>query len=482
VERPVDVTEKEQALDFLHGLDQRRYATFKTSMLNGWATKAFDPPDTPNDIYRIAGSWVKSATKIEGGMGTMFFTIEEDAKINKKKNEKLKAPEKKKKAVAVAVAAVAAMATGASAEDGEKKNPKDLLHIECFRCKEPGHYSSSKDCPLHPSKQKAESRAVSSTWQEYEASMCTTVRIEEEEMEEHMVTNAVHIMQGLLPMELLLDNQANISILHPMLLNNIKKVKQKIKVKGVGGTQLIVDMVGHLAGFFEVYASEHTKANVLSFVNIEDLYKITYTHKDLLIVHMLDDKRIEFKQKDKLYVADWVKGHTYATVQENESVYTKEEVRRAKEAYKLVKNSGYPSPNEMLHLLQIRGLPTLGSADLERAYRIYGVHPEYVRGQMTKKKVGGMQVDLGLRSTDKTLRLYTDVMHIEGNVFLITVTDPLNLTLQFKIENESCMSLGVAPQNQLAVLQSRAFEPRIVYTDLHSTFRSMTREFPGGRN
>jgi hypothetical protein len=136
----------------------------------------------------------------------------------------------------------------------------------------------------------------------------------------------------------------------------------------------------------------------------------------------------------------------------------------------------------MLHLLQIRGLPTLGSADLERAYRIYGVHPEYVRGQMTKKKVGGMQVDLGLRSTDKTLRLYTDVMHIEGNVFLITVTDPLNLTLQFKIENESCMSLGVAPQNQLAVLQSRAFEPRIVYTDLHSTFRSMTREFPGGRN
>jgi hypothetical protein len=105
-----------------------------------------------------------------------------------------------------------------------------------------------------------------------------------------------------------------------------------------------------------------------------------------------------------------------------------------------VKNSRYPSPNEMLHLLQdgnIRGLPTLGAADLERAYKIYGVHPEYVRGQMTKKKVGRMQVDLDLCSTDKTLRLYTDVMHIEGNMFLITVTDPLNLTLQFKIENES---------------------------------------------
>jgi hypothetical protein len=98
---------------------------------------------------------------------------------------------------------------------------------------------------------------------------------------------------------------------------------------------------------------------------------------------------------------------------------------------------------------------------------------------MTKKKVGRMQVDLGLRSTDKTLRLYTDIMHIEGNMFLITVMDPLNLTLPFKIENESRMSLGIALQNHIAVLQSRAFEPRIIYTDPHSTFRSMTREFPG---
>jgi hypothetical protein len=73
-------------------------------------------------------------------------------------------------------------------------------------------------------------------------------------------------------MEVLLDNQANMSILHPMLLNNVKKVKQKIKVKGVGGTQLIADMVGHLDGFFEVYASEHSKANV---------------------------KHVEFKRKDK---------------------------------------------------------------------------------------------------------------------------------------------------------------------------------------
>ena len=39
------------------------------------------------------------------------------------------------------------------------------------------------------------------------------------------------------------------------------------------------------------------------------------------------------------------------TARENALVYTKEELRRAKEVYELVRNSGYPSPNEVMHLL-----------------------------------------------------------------------------------------------------------------------------------
>jgi hypothetical protein len=58
---------------------------------------------------------------------------------------------------------------------------------------------------------------------------------------------------------------------------------------------LIVDMVGYLDGFFEVYASEHTKANILSFADIEDLYEIKYTRGDAFVVHMSDDKHVEFK-------------------------------------------------------------------------------------------------------------------------------------------------------------------------------------------
>jgi hypothetical protein len=76
-------------------------------------------------------------------------------------------------------------------------------------------------------------------------------------------------------MEVLLDNQANINMMHPMLLEDVRKSDQKIKVNREGGMQLIIKETGILPEFFDVYASMHTKANVLSFLDIDDKYDIT---------------------------------------------------------------------------------------------------------------------------------------------------------------------------------------------------------------
>jgi hypothetical protein len=178
-------------------------------------------------------------------------------------------------------------------------------------------------------------------------------------------------------------------------------------VKGVGGVQLIADKVGDLEGFFQVYTSEKITANVLCFADVEDKYAITYEAGEAFTVHLADGKTVEFSRRDKLYVADWNTTGlmVHATVKENEQVYTREEVRRAKQAYELERNSGYPSSSEVAHLIHdgnVRGIPaTLSQADVERAYRIYGVHPEYVRGQMMNQKVSRAQIDLSLRSTEK---------------------------------------------------------------------------------
>jgi hypothetical protein len=124
-------------------------------------------------------------------------------------------------------------------------------------------------------------------------------------------------------------------------------------------------------------------------------------------------------------------------------------------------------------------MPLLIKDDLEQAYVIYGTHPEYVQGQMTKKKVGCQKIDVSRKCVTKSQSLYTDIMHIDTKKFLVSATEPLNLTLQSEVENEGKLALRMALQGQLAVLRSKGCIPDIVYTDPQSLFQSMTRNFPG---
>jgi hypothetical protein len=116
--------------------------------------------------------------------------------------------------------------------------------------------------------------------------MYTMVRVEEEDMKEYVVDMAVNATKGISLTQVLLDNQADISVMHPMMLSDVHPAERKIRVSGVGGVQLIVDKVGMLDGFFQVYASEETKANVLSFADVEDKYEITYVRGQMFTVHM----------------------------------------------------------------------------------------------------------------------------------------------------------------------------------------------------
>ncbi len=147
----------------------------------------------------------------------------------------------------------------------------------------------------------------------------------------------------------------------------------------MGGPQLIVDEEGVLDGFFPVYASDKTKANVLSFADVEDLYDITYIRKREFIVHMRD-RDLVFKRRQKLYVADWgTVGIVAVTIQENER---KEEVNRAKLAYEFVQNSGYLSLGEVVHLItdgNIRfpsGVPTWTNGEEDRSKNANRPHIE----------------------------------------------------------------------------------------------------------
>ena len=95
-------------------------------------------------------------------------------------------------------------------------------------------------------------------------------------VKEHVINNTVGKSDEIASTKVLLGNQADISILHPSLLSDVREAEAMIRVKGVGGYQMEVREKGMLKDFFEVYSSSETKANVLSFAEVEDLYPISY--------------------------------------------------------------------------------------------------------------------------------------------------------------------------------------------------------------
>jgi len=229
-----------------------------------------------------------------------------------------------------------------------------------------GHYASQ--CPKRAQVERGnlgEEAGVNATWEvEQVANMFVSIK-------EHFVHNAVGPETGLAMKEVLLDNQADISIMHPSMLSDVREIDSKIKVKGVGGFQMVVKEKGSLKDFFEVYASSETKANVLSFAEVEDKYPISYIPQSGFIVH-LQDRDLHFRRKGKLYVADWNECTVLNTTKTitGTSIYTKEEVKRAKEAQEFIKNSGYPSLSEARHLIidgNIKNSPELTAADFEKA-------------------------------------------------------------------------------------------------------------------
>jgi len=214
------------------------------------------------------------------------------------------------------------------------------------------------------------------TWcEECEGNMYTMVRFEDEQEEnkEYVVDTVVSATKEIALAQVLLDNQADISMMHLMLLSDVRHAKKKIRVCGVGGVQLIVNQIGMLDGFFEVYASEKTKVNVLSFAEVEDKYEISYINAQTFTFHTPEGEDAVFSRQNKLQVSYWCidEGAANAMVRENEQLYTKEEVHRAKQAHKFLKCSSYPLADKAMHLItdgNVHGMPLLIKDDPERVH------------------------------------------------------------------------------------------------------------------
>jgi hypothetical protein len=137
-------------------------------------------------------------------------------------------------------------------KDGERKPTRDLSKIKCYGYSKNGHLTNSHQCLKNIEKEKKKAQEgkdafLNATWcQEKEGGMYATVSCEEE-LTDYVADAVVNMTQKVTLTQVLLDNQADISVIHPMLLEDVRLAERKIRVKGVGGVKLIVDKVGVLA-------------------------------------------------------------------------------------------------------------------------------------------------------------------------------------------------------------------------------------------
>jgi hypothetical protein len=82
---------------------------------------------------------------------------------------------------------------------------------------------------------------------------------------------------------------------------------------------------------------------------------------------------------------------------------------------------------------------------------------------MTRKTVSRAKIQEEIKAENKDQVLYSNVMVIDSQKFLLTVCEPLQLTLQTPGERETVHVLGTALQGQLSTLREREVSPLLSY-------------------
>ena len=136
-----DLGEVSNVMDFFGGLDSARYAHMKETLHNGWSTGDRAVPQTVNEVYTIAATWIKVKAVDRPGHAMMFVTSRVDAPVTKKSGNKLKGSSEAK--------------TEDQKEGGKSKSETadKLANIECFTCHQMGHYSNK--CPREKASDKS---------------------------------------------------------------------------------------------------------------------------------------------------------------------------------------------------------------------------------------------------------------------------------------------------------------------------------------
>ena len=274
--------------------------------------------------------------------------------------------------------------------------------------------------------------------------MCTYSRVDEVLSGSH--TDGVHTFSELIyaappgrftRWTLVLDSGSTISVIREeSLLTNIRRSSTPIRARGIKGT-VIISQVGDLKYFGTVYFCPEMPANILSFDEVAENFRVTFEQDPRRFdVYFGKGNKLCFTSTNRLYLANLgdIDGGAEVfplTVSERESEFTKREVEAARMALRVHERLGFPSDIDIDRLFKSGSLINcpVTFSDVLRARAIYGPSLAALKGKTVAKAPIAVRPEYVPRFDLQGQTLLVDLMFVEGEPYLISLTQPLGYTM-----------------------------------------------------